>query len=365
MSGRVEARQSMRRSTNRGLLSHAAGAWRRLSRLSRGSMPLVAGAALVAASGTGLIAQAALAPGVQRHIDAARKAAGVEHAAMVDRLCPVAPPAPTAPAASGAGRQGGGPPSPPPRASWYAEPAKVFDNLFFVGMTGLAAWAIPTSEGLIVIDPVFDYSVEASVVEGLTKLGLDPALIKYVLISHGHGDHAGGARLLQSRYGARVLMAAADWELLEQQNPPWLPKRDMTVTDGQSLTLGDTTITMYLTPGHTDGTVSTFIPVRDGEARHVAFLWGGTLFNFGPDGVRFEAYANAAARMRTVVSMRGADVLLSNHTGYDGTRTKLPALQGRRAGQRHPFVVGTGSLDAFLNVANECAQAALATLPAR
>jgi metallo-beta-lactamase class B len=354
----------MRTITVASVQSHAAGGGRRL-RLRDGFARLAAGAALAAASGAGLIAQSTVAPDVQRHIDAARKAAGVEHAAMVDRLCPVAPPSPAAPAAGGAGRQGGSPAAPPPRESWYAEPARVFDNLFFVGMTGLAAWAIPTSEGVIVIDPVFDYSVEASVVEGLTKLGLDPAMVKYVLVSHGHGDHAGGARLLQSRYGARVLMAAADWDLLEQQNPPWLPKRDMIVTDGQTLTLGDTTITMYLTPGHTDGTVSTFIPVRDGAARHVAFLWGGTLFNFGPDRARFEAYANAAARMRTTVAMRGADVLLSNHTGYDGTRTKLPALQSRRAGQRHPFVVGTGSLDAFLNVANECAQAALATLPAR
>ncbi len=355
----------MRRFTNSNLVPHAAGAWRRLRRLARGLRPLVAGAALAGASASTLLAQSSPAPEVQRHIDAARKAGGVEHAAMVDRLCPVAAPAPTSPVASGAGRQGGSPASPPPRESWYAEPAKVFDNLFFVGMRGLAAWAIPTSEGLIVIDPVFDYSVEASVVEGLTKLGLDPTRIKYVLVSHGHGDHAGGAKLLQSRYGARVLMAAADWDLLEQQNPAWLPKRDMTVTDGQTLTLGDTTITMYLTPGHTDGTLSTFIPLRDGEARHVAFLWGGTLFNFGPDRARFQAYANAAARMRAAVTMRGADVLLSNHTAYDDTRTKLPALRARRAGQRHPFVVGAGSLDAFLNVANECAQAALATLPAR
>jgi metallo-beta-lactamase class B len=317
------------------------------------------------ATAAALIAQSSLAPEVQRHVDAARKAAGIEHAAMVDRLCPVAQPPATSARGGGAGRQGGSSPSPPPRESWYAEPAKVFDNLFFVGMRGLAAWAISTSDGIILVDPVFDYSVEAAVVEGLTKLGFNPASIKYVLVSHGHGDHAGGAKLLQSKYGARVLMGAADWDLLERQNPPWLPKRDMTVTDGQTLTLGDTTITMYLTPGHTDGTVSTFIPVRDGDTRHLAFLWGGTLFNFGPDRARFEAYARSAARMREAVTMRGADVLLSNHTSYDETRTKLPALQGRRAGQSHPFVVGTSSLSAFLSVANECAQAALATLPAR
>jgi metallo-beta-lactamase class B len=303
---------------------------------------------------------------VDKHVAAARAAAGAEHATMVNRLCPIPGAQPAAAGrgggGQGGGRRGGGPPAPPPRETWYAEPAKVFDNLYFVGMTEFTAWAIPTSAGIIVIDPVFDYSVEAAVVEGLKKLGFDPADIKYVLVSHGHLDHAGGAKLLQERFGARVLMGEADWDLLERQQPSWLPKRDMIVTDGQQLTLGDTTITMYLTPGHTDGTVSTFIPVRDGSRRHLAFLWGGTLFNFGPDRARFTAYANSAARMRDLVTKLGADVLLSNHTDYDGTKQKLPALAKRAPGAPHPYVVGTDSVRRYLTVAHECAQAALASL---
>ncbi|HXH25645.1 MAG TPA: MBL fold metallo-hydrolase [Vicinamibacterales bacterium] len=302
---------------------------------------------------------------VDKHVAAARAAGGTEHAAMVDRLCPMPGAKPAAGrggTGQGGGRRGGGPPAPPPRESWYAEPAKVFDNLYFVGMTEFTAWAIPTSAGIIVIDPVFDYSVEASVVEGLKKLGFNPADIRYVLVSHGHLDHAGGAKLLQERFGARVLMGEADWEMVERQKPSWLPKRDMIVTDGQRLTLGDTTITMYLTPGHTDGTVSTFIPVRDGNRRHLAFLWGGTAFNFGPDAKRFAAYAASAARMRDLVTKLGADVLLSNHTDFDGTKVKLPALARRAPGAPHPYVVGTDSVRGYLTVAHECAQAALASL---
>ena len=85
-----------------------------------------------------------------------------------------------------------------------------------------------------------------------------------MLVSHGHLDHVGGAKLLQERFGARVLLTAADWDLLERDNPPWKPRRDMEIADGQKLTLGDTTLTMYFTPGHTNGTVSTLIPLRDG-----------------------------------------------------------------------------------------------------
>ena len=298
----------------------------------------------------------AQSPEVERHIAAARAAAG-DHAAMVDRLCP-------APAAARPPVQGnrGGPRTTPPRDSWHAEPAKVFDNFYFVGMTEFTAWAVTTSEGIIVIDPLFDYSVEDEVVEGLRKLGLDPADIEYVLVSHGHLDHVGGAKLLQERFGARVLMAAADWDMLERDNPPWKPRRDIEITDGMELTLGDTTLTMHHTPGHTNGTVSTLIPLRDGANRHVGALWGGTLFNFGPDAARFRAYADSAAKFRELATAAGADVLLSNHSDYDGTKEKLPALAARAPGAPHAYVVGNESVRRYLTVANECAQAALASI---
>jgi metallo-beta-lactamase class B len=293
---------------------------------------------------------------VDAHIAAARAVAG-EHAGMVDRLCPAPP------SADAAAR--GRPPMPrgaPSQTEWYKEPVRVFDNLYYVGMTEFSTWAVTTSEGIIIIDPVFDYSVEAAVVDGLRKLGFDPADIRYVLVSHGHGDHAGGAKFLQETYGARVLLGAADWDLLEASNPSWKPARDIEVVDGQELTLGDTTLELYLTPGHTDGTVSTLIPVRDGDEQHVAALWGGTLFNFGPDAERFMAYAESAARFRAIAADAGADVLLSNHTDYDGSKQKMPALAERAPGAPHPYVVGTDSVERYLTVANECAQAALASL---
>jgi metallo-beta-lactamase class B len=306
------------------------------------------------------IAHAGASPAdVDRHIAAAREAAGAEHAGFVDQLCPISkPPVPGTAAPANAAT-----PTDPPGDRWHAEPQKVFDNLYFVGMTEFSSWAVTTSDGIIVIDPLFDYSVEDEVVSGLRKLGFDPANVRYVLISHGHLDHAGGAKLLQQRFKARLLMSAADWDLVERDNPPWKPQRDLAITDGEKLTLGDTTLTMYLTPGHTNGTVSTLIPLTDGRQKHLAILWGGTLFNFAPDAARFKAYADSAARMRDIAAKAGVDVLLSNHTDFDGSKIKLPALAKRTPGAPNPYVVGADSVRRFLTVANECAQAALATLP--
>ena len=73
---------------------------------------------------------------------------------------------------------------------------KVFDNLYFFGQSEYAVWAITTSQGIIVLDTIFDYSVEDEVAGGMKKLGLDPANIKYAVVSHAHPDHDGGARFL-------------------------------------------------------------------------------------------------------------------------------------------------------------------------
>src|SRR5262245_44747162 len=213
------------------------------------------------------------------HVAAAKAAAGADFAGVFNRLCTEAVPAAT-PAGGRAGRANTPrPPGPPPRESWHAEPVKVFDNLYFLGQTEYSVWAVTTSAGVILIDSIFDYSVDDEVVGGMKKLGLDPATIKYVVVSHGHSDHSGGAKYLQDRFNAKVLLGAEDWDLLDRSNGT-KPKRDLVATDGQKLTLGDTTVTIYKTPGHTLGTLSTLIPVKDNGTPHVAAAWGGTAFNW-------------------------------------------------------------------------------------
>ena len=329
---------------------------------------LIAG--LLCAATSAVVSAQAPNPEVERHIEAARAAAGAEHAGLFDAVCTTArnviaqASAPPRQGGPGRGARGGGPPAAPARETWHAEPVKVFDNLYFLGQTEFSVWAITTSQGIILLDAIFDYSVEDEVVGGLKKLGLDPAQIKYVMVSHGHLDHAGGAKFLQEKFGARLLMSAADYDLLDRDNPSWKPKRDMVVTDGQQLTLGDTTVTFYITPGHTDGTISSIFPVRDGSRRHVVAEWGGTLFNFGPIRPRLQAYAASAERFKQLAAKAGADVILSNHTVYDGSKTKLPAVQARQAGQPHPYVVGPQVVQRYLTTVGECAQAAVAGLPA-
>lgn len=307
--------------------------------------------------------------GAAPHVAAAKKAAGQDHLALFNNICTPPPPVQPQQAGRGAAAALQGPPPAPPRGEWYAPPVKVFDNLYWVGQTEYTAWAVTTSAGVIVIDPLFEYSVEEEVVNGLTTLGLDPKQIRYVIVSHAHRDHVAGAALLQERFNARVIMSAADWEWLATDPGRW-PKarRDMVAFEGQKLVLGDTVLSIYLTPGHTPGTISTVIPLRDGANRHTAILWGGTGFNWRSGSPRYitpdrppkfwyDNYANSARKMRGIAKQAGADVVLSNHPQYDQSTTKLALMPKRASGQPHPYVIGRESVDRFLSVAEECALA--------
>jgi metallo-beta-lactamase class B len=259
----------------------------------------------------------------------------------------------------GGGRAGGKQQGPPERSTWHVEPVKVFDNLYFLGQSEYSVWAITTSQGIIVLDTIFDYSVEDEVVGGMKKLGLDPATIKYAVVSHAHPDHDGGARFLQEHYNTRVIMSPADWDVLDKTTGT-KPKRDLEATDGQKLTLGDTTITLYITPGHTPGTISTVLPVKDNGTPHLAALWGGVGLNADRESV--QTYLRSAQRFSGIVKQAGADIILTNHTDWDRSKINLPLLANRAPGSPNPYIVGNAKVLNFMKVAEECATARVKTI---
>jgi metallo-beta-lactamase class B len=277
-------------------------------------------------------------------------------------MCTPPAQAPAQRGAQGGGGQATAQPTTEPAAS------KAFDNLYFVGLRSVAAWAVKTSDGIIMIDALNNAKdAENTIVPGLKSLGLDPNQIKYVVITHSHGDHYGGAQYLLDHFHPRLIMSDADWKGVEGplqfDNPNWSkpPKRDIAINDGYKLTLGDTTLTLNVTPGHTPGTISPVIPVRDNGQPHTAFLWGGTGFNFERTSANFARYAASAERMSQMVGESGIDVFLSNHPNVDSALTKLEAVKARQPGQPNPFVVGTSTVQRFLTVVGECAKAQEAT----
>jgi metallo-beta-lactamase class B len=293
-------------------------------------------------------------------LSAAKNAAGLEWPGTYLRLC-IPPSAPAAPAAGARGGGRGTPPAPPARDTWYAEPAKVADNFYFIGTKIHSAWAIVGSEGIIVIEALFDYAAQDEIIGGLRKLGLDPNRVKYVILSHAHGDHDGGAKLLQDSIpGVRLVYGAPDWDLVEKatNRAGGTPRRDMVGTHGMRISVGDASVQIVTMPGHTAGTLSYLFEVRDnGKPLRVAYV-GGTAIPFNGDVAYYDGYIASSKELAKAAASYGATVLLSNHTEFDNAYYKAHTAASRKPGAANPFEVGTAAVARYFTVVEYCTTAA-------
>jgi metallo-beta-lactamase class B len=195
----------------------------------------------------------------------------------------------------------------------------------------------------------------------LKKVGLDPTKVKYVIVSHAHGDHVGGAKMMQEKFDTRLVLGAPDWEMIEKsvnQYPQGKPKRDIVGTDGQKVTLGDTTVTLVTTPGHTPGTLSMIFQVKDNGTPLTVAYSGGTAFNFPNDVPHFDTYIASQRKISAAAAAANATVLMTNHSEFDNAVTKIKLMAARKAGEPHPFEVGRDAVGRYFKVMEECAQVA-------
>src|SRR5438067_1915881 len=180
---------------------------------------------VLVASSLRIDAQGQARPGSpESHVSAAKAVAykpGQDFTWVFDQNCKAPAPRSAAqarPAAAPAAAQAA--PKIPLKSEWFQEPSKVFDNLYYVGSQLQSMWLVKTSDGLILHDTAFDYMVQDQIVNGVKKLGMDPAQIKYVIVSHGHNDHYLGARYLQDTYHSRIIMSETDWNFMEKDDTP-------------------------------------------------------------------------------------------------------------------------------------------------
>jgi len=227
----------------------------------------------------------------------------------------------------------------------YIKPFQVFDNLHYVGIDWVGAWILETSEGLILFDSLYGPFVEV-LLKNIQDAGFDPKDIEYILVSHAHFDHSGGAKALKDLTGARVGMVEGDWKAIEAEVQPQFTDtepfpRDLVIQDGDTITLGDTTIACYATPGHTTGVLSMAFTVYDNGKPHKAFSFGGVGLNFS--GVeRTEMYIQSVKRLQ---AMQGIEVNIPNHAAMGRVFERNEQLKAREEGDPHPFVDGEGFTD--------------------
>jgi metallo-beta-lactamase class B len=264
------------------------------------------------------------------------------------------------PAAAGA-TPASAPVGPPPKERWYAEPARVADNFYFLGTKIHNAWALVGSDGIIILEALYDYAAGDEIVAGLKTLGLDIKNVKYVILSHAHADHDGGAKLLQDTIpSARLVYGGPDWDAIERSptRAGGKPKRDTVGADGMRLSVGDASVQIVATPGHTAGTLSFLFEVKDnGKPLRVAYV-GGTAIPFNGSAEYYDGYIASVKKMAKAAADFGATALMSNHTEFDNGYYKAHTAANRRSGAANPFDVGRAAVTRYFTTVETCTAAA-------
>jgi metallo-beta-lactamase class B len=316
------------------------------------------GTALAVTAGIGVALAQTLPPArVDSLVSAARDAAGLDWPGTFMRLCIVPPPA-----ASGVAPVAAAPRARPPvKDTWYAEPARVADNFYFLGTRIHSAWALVGSEGLIILEALYDYAAPDEIAGGMKKLGLDINKVKYIIISHAHADHDGGARFLQDTIpSANLVYGGPDWDAVDRStnHAGGKPKRDTVAVDGMTFSVGGASVEVVTTPGHTPGTLSFLFEVKDnGKPLRVAYV-GGTAIPFGGTADYYDGYIASVRKMARAAADFGATALMSNHTEFDNAFYKAHTAANRQPGEANPFDVGKAAVGRYFTMVEECTTAA-------
>jgi metallo-beta-lactamase class B len=228
------------------------------------------------------------------------------------------------------------------------DPLRIVGNIYFVGTRGLSSFLIVTPAGGIVID-----SGEAETVPfiraNVEKLGVRMADVAILLTGHAHFDHVGGHADLKRMTGAKVMVMDADREALESGidrsalgGPGWKGVAvDRVLKDGDTVTLGGTTLTAHLTPGHTQGcTTWTTSVVQDGRTYQVAFVCSVTI-NEGVQltgNTRVPSIVRHYAQSFRVLRALSPDVFVAQHPGVFNLEAKAAASLASSGAAANPFV---------------------------
>lgn len=227
------------------------------------------------------------------------------------------------------------------------KPWKPFDNVTFVGVCWVSSWLVETSEGHVLIDTLYGPFI-GQLIDNLKSTGVDFANIKYVLMTHGHFDHVGGAAALKPLLpNAKFVMTQGGWdEAIESAGKSegrraWkMIEQDVVVKDGDTVELGGNTFKVIETPGHTWGTASYSYDVKDGDDTYRAITIGGLGLNAIDGPPQVEAYIESVDRVRALVESgdEKVEVHLTTHgfsNDLDENRQKLLA---RKPGEPNIFV---------------------------
>ncbi len=220
-------------------------------------------------------------------------------------------------------------------------PHKVIDNIWYVGTESLASFLITTPQGHILINSSYEANVPV-ILGSVEKLGFKPSDIKIILGSHAHGDHMEGDAELKRLTGGQVMAMAEDVPALQRMMPAGKPHPiDRVLHDGDTVTLGATTLVARLTPGHTKGCTTWTMKATENGRTYDVVIIGSVGVNPGfvlVDNKDNPGIADEYIRAFKVLRSLPCDVPLASHPAMYNMAEKFKKL----GANPNPFIDPAG-----------------------
>src|SRR2546425_9112625 len=214
-------------------------------------------------------------------------------------------------------------------------PHKIIGNIYYVGTKTLSSFLVVTPQGNILIDSTYERNVP-TIEKSVKQLGFKFSDIKILLGSHAHGDHQEGDALVKQMTGAQVMAMTEDVPALQAMKPgDKAHPIDKMLHDGESVTLGGTTLVAHLTPGHTRGCTTWTMKAQEGGKTYNVVI----NCSLRPPEKLTPALVAEFNRSFKLVRSLPCDVPLGDHPAQYRMEEKYAKL---RNGSRNPFIDAAG-----------------------
>ena len=234
------------------------------------------------------------------------------------------------------------------RSNAPVEPFRIAGNVYYVGAAEVTSYLVTTKAGHILIDAGFEETAPL-IRANVEKLGFKVRDIRILLNTQAHYDHAGGLSAMKAATGATFMAMDREVPLLARgglgdpqfgDRFPYPPmEAERILRDGDRVSLGGTTLTARLTPGHTPGCTTWTMTARERLRKYDVVVMCSASVPAGYQLVGNAKYPNAADDYRRTFSLLDemhADVFLAAHGSMFDLLKKIDRM---RAGEKpNPFV---------------------------
>jgi len=217
-------------------------------------------------------------------------------------------------------------------------PFRIMDNLYYVGTKELASYLFVTPQGDILMNSNYESSVPV-IKANVEKLGFKFTDIKILIAGHAHPDHVEGDAMVKELTGAQVVVGKVDEAKTREFRPGGKEHPiDRLVNDGETVSLGGTTLTAHMMPGHTRGCLAWSTTLKEDGKSYYTFiecsLNGQFLQSLDNYPGMIDDFRATFKKARTFP----VQVFLSSHASFFNLAEKYEKMQKRGPGDPNPFV---------------------------